>query len=344
MEKSHYARSSVHSMQISIKSHNKSYYRSSSAVSSSASISDKIKEYGELKQIRPISQNNFAIYLVFSEKAFEYLVMKIYPTKDGQPSNAFQRASRINNVWHENIIQIVDVKFKNKSKDLRNYLVSELAPYGNFDALLRKRTILGDEVLVRTYFHQLINALDYLHSRGLSHMNLNPGHMLLGTNYKLKLCGFSNLCTEELLRQQFQGTKNFRSPQLKNFVAETPLQTDIYAAGIILFVMYTGMLPYKEDLNHEDLDLWSLMRDSENLYWNGFHDIQSQIIVDDPHFRSLFSMMTRYDHEKRATINDIRANAWYRGTTYSDKKVAEIMKNKYKVHPITHSPSKLDRN
>jgi serine/threonine protein kinase len=345
MDKSHQdVRSSVHSIPLTAKSQSRGNNRSSSVVSSSVSICEKIRIFDELKQVRSLSQNNFAVYLVFSEKTFEYLVMKVFPTKDGEPSGAFQRSQRVSNLWHENILQITDVKFKNKSRkgvpELKNYLVSELAPFGNFDTLLRKRVLQGDEVLARTYFHQLVNSLDYLHSNGMAHMNLNPAHLLIGDHYRLKLCGFSNLWADDLPKTQNQGTKGFKSPQVKNFAHESPYSSDMYAAGVILFVMYTGMLPYKEDLAHDDIDLWSLLRDNETLYWNAFHDLQDQIIIDDPGFKELFFMMTKYDHEKRANVYDIRENAWYRGPIYSDKKLIEVMKNKYHLHPMTHSPLK----
>ncbi|XP_008678942.1 CBL-interacting protein kinase 9 isoform X2 [Zea mays] len=42
----------------------------------------------------------------------------------------------------------------------------------------------------RIYFHQLINAIDYCHSRGVYHRDLKPQNLLLDSNGALKVSNF----------------------------------------------------------------------------------------------------------------------------------------------------------
>uniref|UniRef100_A0A804NFW5 Protein kinase domain-containing protein n=1 Tax=Zea mays TaxID=4577 RepID=A0A804NFW5_MAIZE len=42
----------------------------------------------------------------------------------------------------------------------------------------------------RIYFHQLINAVDYCHSRGVYHRDLKPENLLLDSNGALKVSDF----------------------------------------------------------------------------------------------------------------------------------------------------------
>lgn len=59
----------------------------------------------------------------------------------------------------------------------------EYAPYGNFSKLMSKAKIYNDEKLTRTYFHQLVEGLEYLHSQDIAHLDLKFCNLLLGDDY-----------------------------------------------------------------------------------------------------------------------------------------------------------------
>lgn len=47
------------------------------------------------------------------------------------------------------------------------------------------------ERLVRSYFHQLIDALYYMHSHGIIHRDLKPENLVLDENFCLKVTDYS---------------------------------------------------------------------------------------------------------------------------------------------------------
>lgn len=46
------------------------------------------------------------------------------------------------------------------------------------------------EKIVRTYFHQLVDALEYLHKSGIAHLDLKPENIALGDKFMLKIMDF----------------------------------------------------------------------------------------------------------------------------------------------------------
>ncbi|KAF1889829.1 hypothetical protein Lal_00025158 [Lupinus albus] len=134
------------------------------------------------------------------------------------------------------------------------YIVLELVKGGElFDKISNSGKLKEDEA--RTYFQQLINAVDYCHSRGVYHRDLKPENLLLDTNGVLKVSDFG-LSTyahqeNELLRTAC-GTPNYVAPEVLRDRGYVGSASDIWSCGVILFVLMAGYLPFDEP-NHAAL-------------------------------------------------------------------------------------------
>jgi serine/threonine protein kinase len=88
-------------------------------------------------------------------------------------------------VKHPNIVQLLEV-IASKTKI---YIVLEYVTGGElFDKILHQGRLKEDES--RKYFQQLIEAVDYCHSRGVYHRDLKPENLLLDTDGNLKISDF----------------------------------------------------------------------------------------------------------------------------------------------------------
>ncbi|KAK8345526.1 hypothetical protein V6Z12_A07G155000 [Gossypium hirsutum] len=117
-------------------------------------------------------------------------------------------------IKHPNVIKIFEVM----ASKTKIYIVIEFVNGGElFDKIARHGRLKEDEA--RSYFQQLINAVDYCHSRGVYHRDLKPENLLLDSYGVLKisdfgLSAFSQQVREDGLLHTACGTPNYVSPEI----------------------------------------------------------------------------------------------------------------------------------
>ncbi|KAM7261274.1 hypothetical protein ACFE04_026749 [Oxalis oulophora] len=147
-------------------------------------------------------------------------------------------------IKHPNVIQIIEV-MASRSKI---YIVIEFIDGGElFDQIAKCGRLKEDEA--RRYFQQLINAVDYCHSRGVYHRDLKPENLLLDSFGVLKISDFglsalSQQVREDGLLHTACGTPNYVAPEVLNDKGYDGTASDIWSCGVILFVLMAGYLPF----------------------------------------------------------------------------------------------------
>jgi 5'-AMP-activated protein kinase, catalytic alpha subunit len=109
---------------------------------------------------------------------------------------------------------------------------------------------LSEEV-ARKYFHQLIGAVDYCHSRGVYHRDLKPENLLLDENETLKVSDFGLSALSESKRQDGLlhtacGTPAYVAPEVLSRKGYSGAKADVWSCGVILFVLAAGYLPFHD--------------------------------------------------------------------------------------------------
>ncbi|URD96184.1 BTB POZ domain-containing protein [Musa troglodytarum] len=98
------------------------------------------------------------------------------------------------------------------------YMVLEFITGGElFDRIARNGKLKEDEA--RKYFQQLIDAVDYCHSRGVFHRDLKPENLLLDSNGVLKISDFGLSALPQQVREDGLlyttcGTPNYVAPEI----------------------------------------------------------------------------------------------------------------------------------
>ncbi|KAK3025972.1 hypothetical protein RJ639_040946 [Escallonia herrerae] len=116
-------------------------------------------------------------------------------------------------IKHPNVVQLYEV-MGSKSKI---FIVLEFVTGGElFDKIVNHGRMREDEA--RKYFQQLINAVDYCHSRGVYHRDLKPENLLLDAAGKLKVSDFglsalSQQVGDDGLLHTTCGTPNYVAPE-----------------------------------------------------------------------------------------------------------------------------------
>jgi len=117
------------------------------------------------------------------------------------------------------------------------YNVLEVAENGPISKIVRITGTI-EETLVRFMFAQLANALHFMHSKLLAHLDLKLENILLDKFFNIKLADFgvahqlkegSNLCGYR------RGTVQYMAPEISNLQKEEnydALKADIYSLGV----------------------------------------------------------------------------------------------------------------
>uniref|UniRef100_A0A7N0T418 non-specific serine/threonine protein kinase n=1 Tax=Kalanchoe fedtschenkoi TaxID=63787 RepID=A0A7N0T418_KALFE len=149
-------------------------------------------------------------------------------------------------IRHPNVIRMFEVM----ASKTKIYIVLEFVTGGElFDKIASKGRLKEDEA--RKYFQQLINAVDYCHSRGVFHRDLKPENLLLDPNGNLKVSDFGLSALPQQVREDGLlhttcGTPNYVAPEVINNKGYDGAKADLWSCGVILFVLMAGFLPFED--------------------------------------------------------------------------------------------------
>lgn len=116
------------------------------------------------------------------------------------------------------------------------------------------------EAAAKFLFYQMVLALQYLHSSGISHRDLKPENILLSsareaeTLIKITDFGLSKFVDGAALMKTFCGTPNYLAPEVLHSKGDGKYtnKVDNWSLGVILYIMLVGFPPFSDDnLEHQ---------------------------------------------------------------------------------------------
>ena len=145
---------------------------------------------------------------------------------------------------HPNIVQVYDVS----SSDTANYIVMELIDGITLKQYMEKRGQLNWRESLH-FITQIMRGLSHAHSRGIVHRDIKPQNIMVLRDGSVKVADFGIACLEnsaQTLTQEALGSVHYISPEQARG-DRTDARSDIYSAGVVLYEMLTGRLPFEGD-------------------------------------------------------------------------------------------------
>ena len=136
---------------------------------------------------------------------------------------------------HANIVQLKEA-FKRKS---RLYLVFEYVDKNLLEVIEQHPTglpvILTQPEKIKSYMHQLIQAISFCHSQNVIHRDIKPENLLISANGDLKLCdfGFARIVQGGEHLTDYVATRWYRAPELLVGVQYSE-SVDMWAIGCLM--------------------------------------------------------------------------------------------------------------
>ena len=144
---------------------------------------------------------------------------------------------------HPNIVSVYDV-----SRGETEYIVMELIDGITLKQYMEKRGQLNWREALH-FITQIMKALSHAHSRGIIHRDIKPQNIMVLRDGSVKVADFGIAClanSANTLTQEALGSVHYMSPEQARG-DRTDARSDIYSAGVVLYEMLTGRLPFEGD-------------------------------------------------------------------------------------------------
>ncbi len=147
---------------------------------------------------------------------------------------------------HPNIVAVYDVS---RASELE-YIVMELIDGITLKQYIQKK---GNKLNWREALHfttQIVKALGHAHSRGIIHRDIKPHNVMVLRDGSVKVADFGIArvlsAGHSTLTQETLGSVHYISPeQARGSMIDA--RSDLYSAGVVLYEMITGRLPFEGD-------------------------------------------------------------------------------------------------
>ncbi len=206
-----------------------------------------------------------------AEKAGKFYALKLfreaYVLKEyrrGDDNRIQREIDIIKSVHHDNLVTYVDNFVVEVDSSPHHFLVMEFIDGTNLRGILEAKVKLTEEEAM-VYFNQVLNAIESLHhvavSEGVSgviHRDLKPENILIDKTGKVKVTdfGISKIIdfTSITSTGAFIGTSPYMSPEQIVDSKNIDRRSDIYALGVLLYEMLTGVHPHDYQSEPELID------------------------------------------------------------------------------------------
>ncbi|KAF7697557.1 putative serine/threonine-protein kinase KIN1 like protein [Cucumispora dikerogammari] len=182
---------------------------------------------------------------------------------------------------HPNIVRLIDFMFN----EYYYFMIFEPVIGHQLLDLISQKGALS-EAAARRYFNQILSSIDYLHSNSIVHRDLKIENILVDKHDNIKIIdfGLSNFYDKKELLNTFCGSLYFAAPELLTGTEYCGPEVDIWALGVILFVLVCGKVPFDDkDLKvlHKKIKQAELRFNKKSLS-RPLVRLLKRIIVNDP--------------------------------------------------------------
>jgi tRNA A-37 threonylcarbamoyl transferase component Bud32 len=145
---------------------------------------------------------------------------------------------------HPNIIKLLDTI---ETPSSINLIFEHISGCSLMEYLKSRSSRKLEESQARVIIKQVLEALEYCHSIGITHRDVKLENILLQDDHVVKIIdfGLSTYISSHKKVQLFCGTFSYMAPEILLGKEAFGPPVDVWAAVVMLFVMVTGTFPFK---------------------------------------------------------------------------------------------------
>ncbi|MES1920737.1 3-phosphoinositide dependent protein kinase-1 [Bonamia ostreae] len=208
-----------------------------------------------------LSTSDFKIYTVLGNGAYAHVVSARFTSKrpGGRLEHggmyALKIVSKVKLLIHKKSASVLNEKAALKQLDHKNvvklyetfqdesslYFVLELASTTTMADFSRPMHSFSSPNVLRNLFGQVLNALEYIHGKGIVHRDIKPGNILLTERGSVKIADFGCCKLAETDnrnssgRKSLIGTPAYMAPEIMDSGNDGDFESDLWSLGCTLY-------------------------------------------------------------------------------------------------------------
>lgn len=198
---------------------------------------------------RPIARGGMStVYRCVDLRLGRALAAKVMHEQYSQDAvfiHRFRREARaMAQLTHPNLVNVYDFSAEGDPV----FLIMELITGGTLRELTAERGPMPPHAAVAV-MRSVLTGLMAVHDKGLVHRDIKPDNVLINGDHTVKLADFGLVratSSQTVTSNQIVGTVSYLSPEQVTGESITPA-SDVYSAGIVLFELLTGTVPFSGD-------------------------------------------------------------------------------------------------
>lgn len=272
---------------------------------------------GRYETVSPLNQGSFGmVFRAKDLKTNEMVAIKCLTKKSASEEASYELSIDENSEElslhsflgiHPNIVNLLD-SFETEA---HTYIVLEFCERGDLYEAIRIGHGPLETEHVRRFMTQLIDAVEYIHSKGIYHRDIKPENIFITESGAMKLGDFGLATTETWSYENSVGSDRYMSPEQYDSAGAgySPAQADIWAIGVCLLNVLFSRNPFTTPTESDPLFL-DFSRDKQSLFdvFPSMSQDTFEVITEcmslDPWKRSLAGIRSALDSVVSFTTDD----------------------------------------
>uniref|UniRef100_A0AC35TGF1 Protein kinase domain-containing protein n=1 Tax=Rhabditophanes sp. KR3021 TaxID=114890 RepID=A0AC35TGF1_9BILA len=195
--------------------------------------------------------------------------IKIDKDLEGVPSTCLREVSLLKELSHPNVVKLYDAIYL----ETRLFLVFEFIDNDLKNVIKKIKNRKIPLPYIKSFAHQLLNALAYCHARRVLHRDLKPQNLLVTNSGTIKLADFGLARSISLPARNYTHevvTLWYRAPEIILGADFYSTGVDVWSLSLILLECYTGQALLPGDSEIDQLyKIFKMFGTPNNSIWPG---------------------------------------------------------------------------
>ena len=230
-----------------------------------------MENYKNFKRLGSGAQGSVFLVEHVKEPNSKYVLKKVECSDENDANKAFQEAMALQELKHSNICGYKEffVTWDKDEQAMFVCIVMKFYSNGDLANLLQKKRAKKekvDELVLKKWIAQMIDAMVYVHKKSIIHRDLKPMNIFLNSDMSISIGDFgvsTQMGAERIRTRTTVGSMNWMAPE----VLEKPYdeRSDVWSIGCIILEMCTCSLLDRDEISDVLFELKSSPKSLEEV-------------------------------------------------------------------------------